>query len=80
MSSVIKKKRKTLLENILGKIKPNLSSIEKRDIKCNIPLNDARIDDVEIAIITSRRNELRNVKHGNSDAIVVFGNKQNINY
>ena len=77
MGSVIKKKKKTLLVKIIEKIKHTSLSDEKRDIEINIPLDDIRTDSNDIITIASRRNDLKNKKHDNSDAMVIFsGNGQ----
>lgn len=72
MSSVVENKKKTLLEKIFYKIKPETLLHERRDIDCNIPLNDIRIDTGDTDAIALKRNELRTVKHGNSDAVITF--------
>jgi len=75
MSSVIKKKKKTLLEKIIGKIKADPLPNEERNFASDVLLNDIRINDGDAAFIASRRNDLRAGRHGNSDAMVIFEGK-----
>ena len=76
MSSVVKKKKKTLLEKIFRKIKPELFSNAQRDIDCNIPFYDIRTESGDIATIASRRNELKSANQCNFDAMVIFNDNK----
>jgi hypothetical protein len=72
MSSVIAKKKKTLLDKILEKVKKNILPSEQGGINCDIPLADVWTDDEEKNTIISRRSELKTILHGNSDAVITF--------
>jgi len=73
MSNVIKKKKKSLLSRIIGKIKGGSFQHGQDDFTSDVPLNDICTNGEDINAIESRRNELRAAKHGNSDAMVNFG-------
>ena len=72
MSSVVKNKEKPLLSKIAEKIKPESSPQDQKAFASDIPIDDIRIDEADAAVIESRRNELRSVKHGNSEAMVTL--------
>ena len=72
MSSVIIKKKKSLLPKIISRIKGEFSSAEQEGISSNVSLDDVRMTDKEMATIASRRNELKTAKWCNSDAVVIF--------
>lgn len=74
MSSVIKKKKKSLLAKIIGGIKAGPLPNEEGNFASDIPLDDVCIADGDAALIASRRNDLRAGRHGNSDAMVIFDN------
>ena len=78
MSSVIKKKNKSLLAKIIVGIKADPLPSEQGIFASDVPLDDVCIDDCDAALIASRRNDLRTTKHGNSDAMVIFEGK-NVN-
>ena len=71
MGCVVRKQRKTLLSRILRKLKTELSSHEQRTISEDVFLEATRVNDVDNTAIESRRNDIRAVKHGNSDVIIV---------
>jgi hypothetical protein len=70
MNSVIKKTKKTLLTKIIGKIKADPLSNDKRDMDYIIPLDNNRTYNEDMALIAFRRNELKSVKHDGSDTMV----------
>ena len=73
MSSVIKKKNRSLLAKIIGEIKANPLQREQGNFVSDIPLDNVCIDDDgDAALIASRRNDLRAIKHGDSDVMVVL--------
>ena len=72
MSCVIKKNKKPLLARVIGKIKTEPLPYQQDGVASDVPLNEIRTGDDDIAIIVSRRGELRAVKHGGSDAMVIF--------
>ena len=72
MSSVIGKKKQTLLEKFIGKIKAEPLMNEQRDMDGNIPLADIYINDDDMQTIVSRRKELRTSKHDNKNVKVIF--------
>jgi hypothetical protein len=72
MSSVVKKKKKTLFARIIGKIKNEPAQYDQGDIDRNIPLDDIHTEISDLAVIATRRNELRVAKYSNSDVIVTF--------
>jgi hypothetical protein len=69
---VIKKKKKSWFARIFGKRESNPSPSEQDGVGFELLLGDVRIDDDEAAVIEARRNALRAVRHGNSDAMVTF--------
>jgi len=73
MGNVIKKKKKSLLSRIIGKIKSDSLTHVQDGFASDVPLNESRTNGEDITAIESRRNELRIDKHGNSDAMVNFG-------
>jgi hypothetical protein len=76
MSSVIKKKKKTMLGKILNKIKVKPLPSEQEGINNNVPLADIRIDSGEIATIALKRDELKTAKQNNSNAMVTFNDRE----
>jgi len=74
MNPIIKKKKISLIEKIIGKIKSDLS-YEQRDINSNIPLGNSLIDDKDIAAIELRRKELLAANHGNTNVILSINDK-----
>jgi len=72
MGGVFKKKKKSLLAKIIGKIKGEPMSFEQRDISPDVTFNDIRTDDDVSDAIASRRNELKAAKHDNSDVAVIM--------
>ena len=72
MDSVIKKKKKSLLPRIIGRIKNDSSPHGQDGVVSDIPLDDVSTNSDDIVTIASRRNELKKAKHGNTDAVVTF--------
>jgi hypothetical protein len=70
MSSVVKKKKKTLIAKIIEKAKGESNPQEQEGIALDIPLSDTRTNGVDMETILSRRNELRAMQHSNSDVMV----------
>jgi RNase H-fold protein (predicted Holliday junction resolvase) len=70
MSSVIKKKKKTLTAKIIERVKGGSNQHKQEDIVLGIPLNVTQMDSKDMETIVSRRKELRAMKHDNSDAMV----------
>jgi len=77
MGCVIKKKKKSVFDKIIGKIKSDPIPSGQGDITFNISLDDISADNDDVAAITLRRNELRAGKFDNSDAMVSFENNNN---
>ena len=70
MSSVIKKKKKPLTATVIDIIKRKSTSQGQEDIVSDSHYGDNRTTDNDIATIASRRNELKAMRHENTDAIV----------
>ena len=74
MGSVVEKKKKTLLDRLLSKVKPG-SQQETMDLAVS-DFESGDIDLEEIALIESRREMLRAEKHNNSDAVVTHNTNE----
>jgi hypothetical protein len=74
MSNVIKKKKKTLLDKLVAKVKTASAPHEPVDSVGSLPFCDysTEADDAEAAAIALRRDELRASQHGNTDATVTI--------
>jgi len=72
MKSVVKRKRKSILQRIVGKVKENSSTHEQDSSVSDVPLDDIRMCMSDMASISTRRNELKKTKHSKTDTIVSF--------
>ena len=72
MSGFIKKKKKPLLSRITGKVMGVPLPSENQYISPDVPLNNIHIEYDVMNTIATRRNELKDVNHGNTDAVVTF--------
>jgi len=72
MKGFLNKKKKPLFARIIEKIKGDHAPYEQELYFNVISFKDIRKDNDELAVIMSRRDELKSEKHGNSDAVVTY--------
>ena len=71
MNSVVRRKKKTLFGRIIRKVESELTPKEEKLISPDVPIDEIRINDDMVAI-QSRREELKLVKHDNSDEVITL--------
>jgi len=71
MSSVIRKKKKTLFGRIIRRIESELTPRDERLISPYVPLDNNCENNSDAADIQARRDELKSAKQDNSDMIIV---------
>ena len=73
MGSVVEKRKKTLLDKLLSKVKPKA---QQETMDCAVSgFENVDISPDEIAQIQSRREKLRAEKHDDSDTVFVFDDR-----
>ena len=70
--AVVKKKKKTMLGKLLSKLRTASSSHNPIDSCIPFIFNDDAVDRDTATAIASRRTDIRNAKHDNTDAMVIF--------
>ena len=69
---VVVKKKKPLFAKIIRKIKGGSVINEQKYVNPEVSLGDVHINGEDISTIDLMRNELKTMKHGNTDAVVTF--------
>lgn len=75
MSSIVKKKKKSLLAKIIDRLLRGSSLYKQEDMVINDSFDDVRISEDEITTIASRRTEMSISEQYQPDATVTFHNQ-----